>query len=147
MFQVKSALAEIARGNKDAEAFLFAFYAWAHSLDDLIDRDKPAQADGAVWAHTHLFFTLAGNAFFQEHQRSILPVVLVNALAYVSSEELKGRANVLDRITAQDLKSQYLDVFFIVAFVVGGYDHAMAMNRKYREYSFDAEPVTGGGRT
>ncbi len=143
-FQPEAAFEEMARGDAGAREFLNAFYVWAHTLDDLIDQDKPVGPDLAVWTQTHLMFVLAGNPFFQKHQAFLLPVILTSALAFLASEARKNRPDVLDRITAQVLKSQYLDVFLAAAFCIGGWDHAAAMSAKYRDYSFDAEPVNVG---
>jgi hypothetical protein len=47
----------------------------------------------------------------------------------------------MERITAQVLKSEYLNVFLTVAALIGGFDHAAQMSDKYRLYSFDDEPA------
>lgn len=132
---------EIAKGDSAAEEFLKSFYLWVHNVDDGIDRDKPANAAETAVIHTNLFFVLSKNAFFSKNSATLLPVVLTSALAYVASEERKNSADVLDRITAQVLKSEYINVFFMVAYIIGGWDHALEMSRKWRAYDFDAEPV------
>lgn len=141
MFQVQAAFEDIARGDKSAVEFLSAFYLWVHDFDDLVDRDKEVPTSFSVGVSLQLMHTFSKNSFFQKHQDFLMPVILVGALAYVVSEDKRQSADVLERITAQVLKSQYADVFVAVAFVIGGFDHALAMKRKYHEYSFDKEPV------
>ena len=131
----------MSRGDADAHEFLRAFFIWAHTQDDLIDRDKDLSPAAAVWPQAHLMFVLADNPFFQRHKAFLLPVILTSALAFMASEARKNSPEVLERITAQVLKSEYLNVFLAAAFCVGGWDHAAAMSAKYRDYSFDVEPV------
>lgn len=135
------AFKEIARGNREAEAFMGALYIWFHKQDDLIDRDKLVPSDVTAGFDFHILHTFAKNPFFREHQDFLLPVLMVGALAWVASEDRKNSPDLLERLTAQVLKSQYGDVFFTVAFIIGGFDHAVAMSRKFREYDFDVEPV------
>lgn len=143
-FNPNNAFAEMAGGDLDAQEFLRTFYVWAHTLDDLIDRDQPVGVDLAVWSQANLILVLGKNAFFRRHQDFLLPVIVTSALAFIASERRKNDKNVLERITAQVLKSEYLNVFLAVCYCIGGWDHALAMDAKYREYSFDAEPVKVG---
>lgn len=139
MFIPSKAFADIARGDLEATAFMAAFYLWVHKQDDLIDRDKPVPVEHSVGFDLSIFHTFAKNEFFHKNADMIWPVIVTSALAYIASEEKKKNEDVLERITAQVLKSQYMDVFFIVAVCIGGFDHAVAMSRKYREYAFDVE--------
>jgi hypothetical protein len=133
------AFKDIARGDRNAEEFMGALYIWFHKQDDLIDRDKAVPADVTAGFDFHILSTFAGNLFFQTHKDFLLPVLMVGALAWVASEDRRTSEDVLERITGQVLKSQYGDIFFTVAFLRGGFDHAVAMSRRYREYSFDDE--------
>ena len=139
-FQPEAAFADMARGDAGALDFLRAFYVYAHTLDDLIDRDKPIAADLAVWSQANLVAIVTSD-FFLKHRAFLMPVIWTSVLAFIASEDKKNVADVLERIAAQVLKSEYLNVFLAVCFCVGGFEHALAMSRKYREYSFDAEPV------
>jgi hypothetical protein len=135
------AFKEIACGNREAEAFMGALYIWFHAQDDLYDNDKPVKPEVAAGFNFNILHTFAKNLFFREHQDFLLPVLMVGALAWVASEDRKNSPDLMERLTAQVLKSQYGDVFFTVAFIIGGFDHAVAMSRKFREYDFDVEPV------
>jgi hypothetical protein len=141
MFQPKTAFEEIARGDLDAYEFLAALFLWVHKEDDLIDRDKPVTPDVIIGLDLKLFQVLMSNPFLQKHKAFLWPIIVTSFISYVASEDMKNREDVLDRISAQVLKSEYINVFFGVAFLVGGYEHALAMSRKYRDYDFDKEPV------
>lgn len=144
MFNIQQAFNEIAQGDADAIEFLGSFYLWCHSQDDLIDRDKPVTPALAVGLNLGLLRVFSKNSFFKKNEDFLWPVILTSALSYISSEDFKKRDDVLDRITSQVLKSEYCNVFFAVAFCVAGFDHALAMSGKYRDYSFDDEPVNKG---
>lgn len=116
-------------------------YCWFHKQDDIYDQDKEVPAERAAGFDLALLHALAKNQFFQKHQDYLWPVITMGAIAWVASEDRANAPDVLERITAQVLKSQYQDIFFAVAFCIGKFDHAVQMSRKYRQYSFDVEPV------
>lgn len=140
MFDPKIAFKEIALGNQAAEDFMVGFYQWIHTLDDLIDRDRPILLETVHSNHLGLIVSVSANEFFLKYRDSLLPVIVMSALAHQESERLRNAENVLDRVASQVIKSQYQDVFYLVAFLVGGYAHASAMSRKFREYCYDPTP-------
>jgi hypothetical protein len=142
-FQPESAFQEMAHGDPGALEFLRAFYIWAHLQDDLIDRDKPVDIKLAVWSPVNMIHAVS-SPFFQKHKDFLMPVILLSAIAFLASETRKSSPDILERITAQVLKSEYLNVFLAVCFCVGGWAHAAEMSAKFREYSFDDEPVVQG---
>jgi hypothetical protein len=139
MFRPTEAFSEIARGDQAAYDFLAAFYLWCHKHDDLIDRDKPVKPEENVWFNLNLFQQLARNPFYQKNHEFLWPVLVTSGLSWIASEDFKRKENVLEKITAQVLKSEYVNVILAIAFLVGGFEHALAMSRKYREYAFDDE--------
>lgn len=139
-FYAKIAFPEIAAGNEDATSFLHVFYEWVQTQDDLMDRDKPVPPREFVITNMRLMFTLTYNEFFLTYREKLLPVILASSVAYVDSERFRTHESVLDRVASQVLKSQYADVFYMVAFIVGGIHHMIAMAEKYREFSYDPCP-------
>lgn len=131
---------DIAHGDADAETFLLAFYAWVHKQDDLLDRDKPVDAETSVRIDLQMFYEFGANPFFQRHQGYLWPLIMTSALAYLKSEEWRTSPDIIDRITAQVLKSEYFNVFVGVAHCAGGFEHAASVSRAYRDYDFDSEP-------
>lgn len=127
---------EIAAGDENAYEFCRAVFEWVHVFDDLIDRDKPVETEAAVLTHLKLFAVLAQNPFFQHFRADLLQALQTAALAFAASERLNNAPDIQDKLAAQVLKSQYQDVFFRVAFLVGGTKHAMEMDKKHRGYSF-----------
>lgn len=132
------AFKDITRGDAAAEELMTSLYVWFHYRDDLYDRDHPIPPE-AVRHDLALLHVFAKNTFFQKHQDYLWPVFTMATLAWIASEDRKHSEDIMERITAQVLKSQYQDYFYAVAFCVGGFSHALAMARKYREYCFDDE--------
>lgn len=144
MFDIPTVFTDVAKGESAAYDFLAALYLWIHKQDDLIDRDKPVAPEITVGHDLNVIWEVSRNPFFQKHKDFLWPLFVLSGISYIASEDFKTRPDVLDRITAQVLKSEYMNILFGVAYCVGGYDHAVAMSRKYRSYCFDVEqPIQG----
>ena len=104
--------------------------------DDLADKDKPVRPEEIVWFGLKLFNEFAKNPFYQKNQAFIWPLLVTSGLAWIASEDFRAEPAVLDRLTGHVLKSQYADIFWGVAFLIGGFEHALAMSRRYRSYGF-----------
>lgn len=130
------ALKEICQDNADAYAYCLATYHFLHLIDDLVDRDQetPAKrvAEGLL-AYTN---TLLFNPFAQAHRQYLMPTFDSAIRAWAASERLRASDDVQKKLSAETLKSQYQDIFFRVAHLVGGSEWAWAMDEKYREYCF-----------
>jgi hypothetical protein len=137
---VLEALKEISNGNEDAYRFMRVFYLWVQAQDDLFDKDHEVSAATLVSANMNLLIEVSQNKFYQENRSVFLPVIFSSSLAWVASEDFKKREGALDRLSSQVIKSQYQDVFFQVALLVGGMDFCLAMQAKYRSYYFDTTP-------
>ncbi len=139
-FDPKTALTEIAKGNSDAFAFMWNLLGWVHTLDDLIDQDPPPPLERVLESHLCFINTLSSNKFFIEHSSRIFPLLLAGNLAHIESERYRKSDDVVYRMASQVLKSQYQDVFFYTAFLVGGFQHMVEMSRRFRDYHFDPVP-------
>lgn len=137
VFDVGDAFERISKGDPEARDLLWVVYRFVHKQDDLIDKDKPVATSESVRVDLEVMRAFSKNAFFQKHQDFLWPLLVTSGLAFVASEELARRDDVLEKIASQVLKSQYVDVFFGVAFCIGGWDHALAMSNAYRCYHFD----------
>lgn len=128
---------EVCCGDKSAEDFCTTMLQGVHMIDDLVDRDVDRPASDVAGWHFRFIFTLANNEFFQKHKHALMGTILLSNIAWRDSEEWKKRDHPLDKLAAQVLKSQYQDIFTLVAFLCGGQRHAMAMAEKYRTYNWD----------
>lgn len=139
VFDVGAALRDIAHGDEDALKFMVTFYHWVHAQDDKVDGE--GNLKGLVHAQIEFLQAVGSNPFYHAHHNKLFSVIQTSLLSFMASEKLKNNPDVIDRITAQVLKSEYMNVFFAVALLTGGFDHAVKMSEKYRIYSFDNEPV------
>ncbi len=145
MFDAEAIVTDVARGNKAAFDFLTVFWWFCHWIDDQIDRDhEPLPDQRIVRNNLEVLMTFAVNPFFQEHKNTLLPLIITGVHAYADSLRWAGDPDPIRRKAACVLKSQYQEVLWWVAYLVGGHEHMQAMTEKYRQYDFDlpeaAEP-------
>src|SRR5208283_3719945 len=132
-FDPKVALTEMAKGNPDALAFMWNLLGWVHTLDDLVDNDPPPPPERVLESHLCLIHTLGSNKFFIENHDKLFPLLVAGNLAHLESERYRKSDDVVYRMASQVLKSQYQDVFFYTAFLVGGFQHMIEMSRRFRD--------------
>lgn len=133
---VVQSFTEIANGNDDAAHFCASVHAFAHLIDDLYDKDHTPKPEDVAWVLAGFITDIAENPFFQAHRAQLLAAIRSSLLSWVSSEQFKAREDVRDKLAAEVLKSGYQDVFFVVADLVGGMNHALVMSTKWRGYDF-----------
>lgn len=137
---VFEALKEISNGNEDAHRFMRALYIWVQVQDDLFDKDHEIKASQLASSNLNLLIEVSNNPFYRENSNVFLPVIASASLAWVASEDFAKREGTLERVASQVIKSEYMNVFFQVALLVGGWDHALAMQSKFRSYYPDPLP-------
>jgi hypothetical protein len=135
-FDKIAAFREMSGGDEAAFDFCTTFFDYTHTLDDLIDKDKPVPNETVIGVFLKLFSCLSSNVFWQKNQTVLMPVIHSSAMAFVASERLRQSDDIQNKLAAETLKSQYQDVFFFVAFLTGGYRLAFEADKKYRGYSF-----------
>jgi hypothetical protein len=127
---------EIANGNPDAYEFMRSLFEFVHCWDDLYDRDKPVEADFAAMTLLKFIATLTNNEFYRLNAFDLLQSLHTACFSWAASERLRTSNDFSDKVACEVLKSGYIEVFFRVAFLVGGSAHQLAMDKKYRGYSF-----------
>jgi len=137
MIDFPTVFKEVCCGDGVAQNFCMVMLAHVHTLDDLIDRDKALSPSDVAGEDFRFIYTLATNTFFQKHKEVLMPTLLIGGIAWRDSEDWKNRPHPLDKLASQVLKSQYQDIFTLVAFLCGGQTHAMEMARKHRNYNWD----------
>ncbi len=134
---ILAAAKEIANGNAEAEEFVVVYWSFVHTLDDLVDQDCRPMPDDIVTATLAMLETVAFNPFVRANSGAIFASIRSAAYSWASSEKLAASTKVQDKIIGQILKSAYQETIFLVASIVGGSRHALAMQDKYRGYDFD----------
>lgn len=137
MFDAQTAFREIANGDEDAFRFMNAVFVGVHVFDDLLDRDNPPDTVIAVASLLTALSEFSSNPFYQRNVSFLWPIIHASALTYLASEWMAKDERVLEKIASQALKAGYSSIFFAVAHLTGGFSHAVNMQRKFLEFSFD----------
>lgn len=131
--------ADVTQGDKHALEFLQMFLRWVHLIDDTIDGDRKDHPEYIVGVNLEFCRVLSFNPFWEKHKVSLFPIILQSARAFGDSIRWAERSDFRDRASADVLKSQYQDVWFHVAFLVGGYHHLALITERHRIYDYDSK--------
>lgn len=136
MTNVVDVMREICAGNNDATTFCVTLWAFVHTLDDLVDQDAPVTPETVVCNVLAFLETVAFNPFFLENRYVLIGSIRQAAFQWAASEEWVRRERVRDKVIGEILKSGYQDTVFLAASLVGGFQHALTMQEKFRDYEF-----------
>lgn len=120
----------IANGNIAAFDFIWRCWNFCHLIDDLVDKDKPVtiqEASREIFMFTQM---IALNEFFQFHKASLLPLILNACNGWIAGEEASKR----NKKYAPALKCSDFNIYSHVAFIVGGWEHMVYVDSKFRTY-------------
>jgi hypothetical protein len=123
--------------NADAHVFLCSLFEYFHQLDDLVDKDKPVTIDDLVMVQSRMMHALSFNAFWNENKNIMWPLVHAAIMAYWESERLRKREGVANHLVGHVLKSQYQEIAYVTAFLIGGMPHEMKCRAALRYADFD----------
>lgn len=112
----------VLRNNASAVEFFLTIRDVLHFWDDLIDRDHPVTP---AYIHRSMFaalVTLPSNAFYRQHQASLMPV-LVNAIGnWRAANDFESRDNRRELELAFVIRSDYANLLVQAAYLIGGVD-------------------------
>lgn len=126
----------VCHGNREALGFCKAFYDFLHLLDDLFDKDVEVTAERLGVVVVRAVTEFSSNPFFQRYRDLLVPSIQTAIVSWVDSESWKSRVDLREQVAAQVLKSQYHEVFYLVAGIVGGLGHQMQVTRMFRQYDW-----------
>jgi len=112
------------RGNKQAFDFLTTMFGVLHFWDDLIDRERelePAEVNRSMW---DALVTLPENPFYFQNFHAISPVLKVAIFNWHAANAMEKTSDDLDKQIAFVLRSTYVDLVSVCAYIVGGRDWA-----------------------
>lgn len=136
-YDVSEALQLVTGASETAHSFLCCLYAYFHQLDDIVDQDKPVTLDDLLKVQAGMMHTLTFNEFWTTHKNVLWPIVHTSIMAYWESNVLHGTDVLQNKLVGHVLKSQYQDIAYAVAFVLGGMEHEMNCRRQLRYADFD----------
>ena len=132
---------ELCMGHQSPREFCHTYLRWCHDMDDFIDGDKKIPTDEIIGTQLQLMYVFTRNEFWQHNQDSLMPLIHNSAMTFLESERLSEDNDIQKRLASQLLKSQYQDIFYYVAYLVGGWEHSKQMSIKYRDYDIDVGPI------
>lgn len=129
---------ECANGNNDAYLCASALYVYIDWLDNVIDKDIEVPYEVSAKTSMNLFVMLCYNKFWQENKSHLGPILITAYNAWIDSEKIKTNSDYRVRISADVLKGYFLEVFYQIGFITGGYDLMRALSEKWRGFDFDS---------
>lgn len=125
----------ICKDNAVAVQFCAIIWDMVATYDDVIDKDNPAHTDLQVHSMMHnALFGLPYNTFYQTNFALLNPL-LMNSIANwrISNELERGKAHP-DLVIAFILRSAYVDILRMVAFITGGDEHSIKVGIELRRF-------------
>lgn len=127
---------EVCRGDKSAEVFCHLWYVYCHAIDDLID----TMEDGRPTMNPEQILAMFANAallyncpFFVANRNHLFPIVLSVTNAYADSVMWEKSPLWRRRAMADTLRMCGDEMFFMIAMLIGGWDHMRSVSGKIRE--------------
>ena len=112
------------RGNRAAYDFLTTMFEVLHFWDDLIDNDRevtPEEVNRSMWS---ALVTIPENSFFQQNFSQLMPLLKVAIFNWQAANVMERSQDTLDKQIAFVLRSTYVDLVSMCAYIVGGRDWA-----------------------
>lgn len=133
MNSVEELLTFVAKGNREAAAFLEAWHRYCHLIDDVVDGDAVPRdvVKVARWANE-----LYSCPFYRDHAHMLAPIVQLITCHYEDSVDMGKSELAWERREADVIRHCGADMIRIVALMVGGYTHMQAVSRKIREQCY-----------
>jgi hypothetical protein len=127
---------EVCKGRADALQFCHLWYRYCHGIDDLVDtmldgRPKTS-AEGilALFAQAAIIYNCP---FFVANRNHLFPLVLSITNTFANSVAWERSPMAHRRVMADTLRMCGDEMFFLVAMIVGGWDHMRSLSDKIRE--------------
>lgn len=138
---------ECSNGSKEAAMCASAIFSYIDWLDNIIDKDVPISYEASAKTSLNFFMMLSYNKFWIENRIHLAPILAAAYNAWMDSEKLKNHSDYRVRISADVLKGYFMEVFYQIGFITGGYDLMRQLSEKWRGFDFDAKPDLAPAKT
>lgn len=125
-------LIRVAKGNAEALQFLKSITFIAHIWDDLIDRDVLVSDEQINHAFQAALIDLPYNNFYLDHLQQIRPLMVIAVQNWMAATRMERGGHPGDLNIAFVLRSSYVDLITMVAWIVGGDEWAQKMTLEIR---------------
>lgn len=112
------------RGNRAAYDFLTTMFEVLHFWDDLIDGDREVPAEEVNRSMWNVLVTIPENLFFQQNFSQLMPLLKTAIWNWQAANVMERSGDDLDKRIAFILRSTYVDMVSMCAYIVGGRDWA-----------------------
>ncbi len=123
-------------GNQEAAQYCAMIWDMVATYDDLIDLDNPMHS--AVHVHSMMYNALFGlpyNKFYAANFALLNPIMMNSVANWRIANEMEATKENLD--IAFILRSSYVDILRMVAFITGGDAHSMQVGMELRKFVHD----------
>ena len=130
---------ELCGGNQSAMAFNDLFYRYCHAIDDLIDtmRDgRPRMSKDQVISIYFNAALLYNSSFYQANREMLFPIILDITGTYAVSVGWENSPEKHRRLIADVFRTCGNRMYYMVALLCGGEQHALDMIRRIHERDF-----------
>lgn len=118
-------LEEVLLGDAEAIRFISDIFAAAHVWDDVVDKDSITE-EQFQRTFRDLFLSIPTNPFYMRHFTALHPIVLNSMLNWEAANALEISKTERDLRISYVLRSSFIDLIGVTAFLIGGYEHAVA---------------------
>lgn len=121
-------LLKIAAGNHDALRWMWSVWCFTHLYDDLVDRDKPVEANDAARELMRFIEQMALNPFFRAHAASLTTLLVSAVNRWMMGDKMAKSERGDERVMARAVRCGDVDLYLHVAYLIGGWEHMRAMS-------------------
>jgi len=127
-------LQEVSNGNGEAYAYLVTMSKVFRVWDDLWDQDAEAKKETIDEVFGALSFELSRNSFYMENRAALESFIFLAWNAWKDSEIWKGNPDKIKGTCAWFIRDFCNEIDVLVAWLVGGKNHARKISIKCRGY-------------
>lgn len=120
------------KGDKDACAFFEMLFDAAHVCDDLTDRDKTVPTHAVQSSFYQLMVHLPRNPFYVAHFALLSPLVQIAFMNWRIANEIELDKQPTELHVAFILRSSYMDLITMCAWIIGGDEWALQVGKEAR---------------
>lgn len=124
---------KIANGDKEAEEVLVKLNKLCTLWDNIWDEDVKINKEDIDAGFTDLSFELSRNGFYRKYRDVLEAQIFVSWNAWQAANQWKRNPDKIKRAYAFFIKEYCFEIEHLIAWLIGGKDHATKLNLEIRE--------------
>jgi len=142
MSQFRDVLTSVAAGNQAAYDYMGLWIKSLRGIDNLFDEPEDWTQANTYELAQWLMVEMPGNVFFNSNMMLLWPMHVTVLNAWRDSNDWKQTGDKSKNLHALAMAEQISDLFILVAYLTGGYDHMRQNSLKVRELFLKQEVKT-----